>query len=253
MICKISIIIPALNEEENIVQAIENVEKALKEINETGEIIVINDGSSDKTSTLVQEMIRKNSFISMFHHETSKGVGASVWHGIMESKGEIITWMPGDAENDAFETLRYITLMDDVDIVIPFIYNKEVRTKTRRILSKIYKGIINLSFGMLLNYMNGAVMFRKSILQDYNLHNTGFFFQTELLVNSIKKGYLYAEVPCALKKRKKGRSKALSINSLFIVMMGYIRMLQSVYFTNNENKDIDHDSLTYIRRSQNCN
>ena len=94
--------------------------------------------------------------------------------------------MPGDAENDAFETLRYLTLMDDVDIVIPFIYNKEVRTKTRRILSKMYKGIINLSFGMLLNYMNGAVMFRKSILRYYNLQNAGFFFQTELLVNSIK-------------------------------------------------------------------
>ena len=67
----------------------------------------------------------------------------------------------------------------------------------------MYKGIINLSFGMLLNYMNGAAMFRKSILRDYNLQNTGFFFQTELLIKSIKKGYLYAEVPCALKKREK--------------------------------------------------
>ena len=206
MICKISIIIPALNEEENIVQAIENVEKALKEINETGEIIVINDGSSDNTSKLVLDKIRNNSCIRIINHEVTKGIGASVWHGIMESKGEIITWMPGDAENDAFETLRYHTLMDDVDIVIPFIYNKEVRTKTRRILSKMYKGIINLSFGMLLNYMNGAAMFRKSILRDFNLQNTGFFFQTELLIKSIKKGYLYAEVPCALKKREKGHS-----------------------------------------------
>jgi dolichol-phosphate mannosyltransferase len=246
-ICKISIIIPALNEEDNIVQAIENVKKALREIDETGEIIVINDGSRDKTGTLVQEEIRKDSFIRMIHHKTSEGIGASVWHGIKESKGEIITWMPGDAENDAFETLRYLTLMDEVDIVIPFIYNQEVRTKFRRILSKVYKGIINLSFGMLLNYMNGTVMFRKSILQDFNLKNKGFFWQTELLIKSINKGYLYAEVPCALKHRIGGSTKAISLGSLLKVLTGYISTMVAVYFRPATGINYHIKSITYKR------
>lgn len=77
--------------------------------------------------------------------------------------------LPGDAENDAYEILRYLPLMEHVDIVIPFIYNKNVRSRKRRIISKFYKGIINLSFGRMLNYMNGSVMYRKCVLQNITL------------------------------------------------------------------------------------
>ena len=67
--------------------------------------------------------------------------------------------------------------MEHVDIVIPFIYNRNVRSWKRRMLSKFYKGIINLSFGMLLNYMNGTVLYRKSVLQNITLKSSGFFIR----------------------------------------------------------------------------
>lgn len=173
--CKISVIMPALNEENNITVAIKDVIESFKKFGCSGEIIVINDGSTDRTESIVKGFIEKYPFIRMICHDKPKGIGACYWRGVKESQGELITWLPGDGENDAEEILRYLPLLDHVDIVVPYVYNREVRSWKRRILSKFYKGIINLSFGMLLNYMNGTVVFRKCFLQNITLKSAGFF------------------------------------------------------------------------------
>ncbi|MDO8140939.1 MAG: glycosyltransferase family 2 protein [Candidatus Brocadiales bacterium] len=247
---KISVIMPALNEENNISQAVENVIKSFDQLDVHGEIVVVNDGSTDRTREIVEELIEKYPFIQLICHDKPKGIGASYWEGIVKSRGEIVTMLPGDAENDAHEILCYLPLMEHVDVVIPFIYNQNVRSWKRRMISKFYKGIINLSFGMLLNYMNGSVMYRKCALQNITLKSSGFFYQTELLIKSIKSGYLYAEVPCALQQRMSGKSKALTFKSLRKVTRGYLSTMAAVYVFDRKRKPIVPDSVTALRHSQ---
>jgi len=245
----ISVVVPALNEEANINKTIEDLLNAFRKLKINGEIIVVNDGSTDGTKTIIKSFMDKYTNIRLINHKEPKGIGKAYWIGAKASRSKALTWVPGDGENDAYEILRYLPLLDHVDIVVPYAYNKEIRGPFRNYLSKLYKGIINLSFGMILNYMNGMVIFRRSILQDVKLNSSGFFFMTELLIKTIKHGYLYAEVPYALKKRGAGDSKALSVNSLIKVIFGYTRMLLSVYFTKNSNKNIHPDSITYLRKS----
>ena len=247
---KVSVIMPALNEEDNISKAVEDVVEAFNRLNIHGEIVVVNDGSTDRTKIIVDDFIVKYSFIQLICHDKPKGVGASYWEGIWKSQGEIVTMLPGDAENDAYEILRYLPITDHVDIVIPFIYNKNARTWKRRMISKFYKGIINISFGMLLNYMNGSVMYRKCVLQNVTLKSGGFFYQTELLIKSIKNGYLYAEVPCAIQRRLSGESKALTFKSLFKVIRGYLYTMGAIYFFDRKDKPIVSDSITALRQRQ---
>lgn len=245
--CKISVIMPALNEENNITRAVENVRDCFEHYRISGEIVVVNDGSRDKTGEIAVSMSERHPFIKVLHHKEPHGIGASFWDGVMESCGEIVMMIPGDGENDACEMLRYLPLMDNVDMVIPFAYNKEVRSLRRRLLSAIYRGIINISFGMLLNYMNGTVMYRKCILRDIDLKSMGFFYQTELLIKCIRKGYLYAEVPYALRQRFEGRSKALTLKSILKVKMAYFTTLANVYLFDRTNKEISPESITAVR------
>lgn len=247
---KISVIVPALNEENNIIKAIENIIESFNKVKCSGEIIVINDGSIDRTEPVVRGLIEKYPFIRMICHDKPKGIGASFWRGVAESNGEFVVLLPGDAENDSFEIIRYLPLMDNVDIVVPFFYNKNARSWQRRIISKIYKAIINLSFGMLLNYMNGTVMYRKCVLQTLTLKNKGFFYQTELLIKALKKGYLYAEVPYAIKQRVGGKSKALTLKSLLRVISGYFSTMVAVYILNRDDKFIAPDSVTALRHRE---
>lgn len=241
---------PALNEENNLTGAIENVADNFSRLGINGELIVVNDGSIDGTGKLAEEFASRHSFVKVLHHDRPKGIGGSFWHGVQEASGDVVTMLPGDGENDAAEILRYLPLMEQVDIVVPFVYNRGVRTLRRRLLSIIYREIIKASFGLSLNYMNGTVMYRRCIFRDITLKCGGFFYQTELLVKTIISGYLYAEVPYALRQRGDGESKATTFRSLVKVARGYLSTMAEVYFGERQATGIVPESVTARRRAE---
>ena len=244
----ISVIIPALNEESNLDRALQNVVEVFARLKIRGEIVAVNDGSTDRTQAIIEQWMKRLPFIRLVRHDNRMGIGASFWDGVGSSTGEIVTMLPGDAENDAYEILRYLPMMEHVDMVVPFVYNREVRSRTRRVISKLYISLINLSFGTGLNYFNGTVLYRKCIFDGISLKSAGFFYQTELLVKCIRRGYLYAEVPCALRHRSAGRSKALSLKSLLAVGRGYASTLAAVCFTGAEQTSVHPNSATSHRQ-----
>lgn len=241
---------PSLNEEKNLSEAVKNVIRGFERFSINGEIIVVNDGSSDNTGTIAEELSISYPFVRVLHHELPQGIGGSFWDGVGNASGEIVTMIPGDGENDAAEILRYLPLMEQVDMVVPFIYNRGVRSFRRRLLSIVYREIIKLSFGLSLNYMNGTVMYRRNIFQGITLKAGGFFYQTELLVKTILRGYLYAEVPCALLQRGSGESKATTFKSLVRVSLAYLGLLKEVYAGKGRPIGLAEDSATYRRRRE---
>ena len=134
-----------------------------------------------------------------------------------------------------------------------FIFNKEVRSLFRNILSYIYRFIVNTTFSVNFNYTNGTILFRKSILKELNNRSDGFFFLTDILIRTVKRGYLFAEVPYRLGLREKGISKAVSFPSLVKVIKGYLQLVKDYYFTKNKilNKSFTDDSVTSVRRDNN--
>lgn len=244
----LSVIIPALNEQENIQEAITNTLKALEEYNIKGEIIVINDGSTDNTENLVINMTKKDSRVSMLKHDTPKGIGTSFWDGVDNARGDFVCMLPGDNENDPWEIMRYFGLLEHVDIVIPFVYNKKTRALSRNIISFIYHFIINNTFLTSLNYTNGTVIYRKSLLKELNYRCSGFFYQSDILIRLLKKGYLFAEVPYRLNIRKTGKSKAFTLRSFRNVVTAYLRLLRDIYFKKEKRrKGLSPDSVTVKR------
>ena len=246
----ICIVVPALNEEDNILATIDSILKVVDRYPINVEIIAVNDGSKDKTEEIILECMKKDDRIQLISHDLPRGIGASFWEGVDKSKSDLITMLPGDNENDPWETLRYSPLLEHVDIVIPFVYNKEVRSPFRNILSIIYRVIINMTFLVNLNYTNGTIIYRRSTLLKLEYRSKNFFFQTDILIRAIKRGYLFAEVPCRLDCRNNGRSKAVSFPSLKQVICGYIRLIRDHYYYKFNVQDIDKlttDSLSAIR------
>lgn len=220
---------PALNEEANILAAIKNSLEALDDFGITGELICINDGSSDNTLSIIEGMANQDPRIRVISHETPHGFGASFWDGVSEAKMDIVVVMPGDNENNPWEILQYISLLEYVDIVIPFVYNLRARSIFRVILSSIYRFIVNTTFRTNLNYTNGTVLYRASLLKSLSFHSSGFFFQTDILIRLIKNKYLFAEVPYRLEQTSGNVSKAISFPSLMQVVSGYLRLLKDQY------------------------
>lgn len=246
---------PALNEEKNILSSIEETLFAFNEFKIKGEIVVINDGSTDSTESIIKSKINENpELIRMLVHNTPKGIGASFWDGVDNARGDAVCMIPGDNENDPREIIRYFPLLEYVDIVIPFVFNKETRNLFRNILSFMYKFIINNTFFMSLNYTNGTVLYRKTLLKELKHRANGFFYQTDILVRLIKKGYLFAEVPYKLRRREKGISKALSLRSFKEIIKGYCTLVKDIYFTKKEKTKIfASDSVSARRYNETTN
>lgn len=247
----VTVVMPALNEGRNIAAAIRSTLDTFDALGIRGELIAVNDGSTDNTADIVSAYMRKDPRVSLLTHESPGGIGGAFWDGVRSSSFDIVTMFPGDNENDPADALRYIDLFAHVDMVVPFIYNKASRGAFRQILSFAYRTIINLSFMTNLNYTNGTVLYRRSILSGLELKSTGFFYQTELLVKTIRAGYLFAEVPSALKKRESGSSKAVTLHSLVNVLVSYCRLFKTVYFTGRGALRMsDPHSATYVRRKE---
>lgn len=226
----ITSIVPANNEEKNIVATIDNILSSFRELGLNGEVLIVNDGSKDSTPQLVEGKMRENpDKVRMISHDKREGIGASFWDGVDNANGEFVVMIPGDNENDPREILRYAELLDQVDIVVPFVFNKEVRPFSRRFLSALYLFIINVTFATKFNYTNGTILYRKSILKELDFRNNGFFFQADILVRTVKKGYLFAEVPYRLDVREGGSSKIIKLSSFLNIMKGFLILFGDYY------------------------
>jgi len=247
----ISVIMPALNEERNISAAMANTLRAFDDCSLKGELVVINDGSRDRTPDLVRELASRDPRVKLLDHPAPRGIGASFWDGVEAAGGAAVVMLPGDNENDPWEIFRYYPLLTHVDIVIPFVFNKQARSLFRNALSFFYRFIINTSFLVNFNYTNGTVIYRRSMLRGLKHHSTGFFFQTDILVRSVKEGYLFAEVPYRLGARSSGVSKAVSFPSFLQVVKGYLRLMKDMRGTGYTGDTVfPADSRTAARRAE---
>lgn len=250
---ELTVVIPALNEEANIEAAVRHIAQALRDFHIDGEIVLVDDGSTDQTASCMDRAVAAHPDIvfQRIAHVAPRGIGAAFWEGLETARGRALVLLPGDDENDPWEIFRYAKLLDHVDIVIPYIFNREARAMWRNALSFLYRFIINSTFVVNFNYTNGTVLYRTSVLRELDYRSSGFFFQTDILVRVVKKGYLFAEVPYRLGQRKTGRSKAVSFPSFFRVVKGYLRLVRDFYFLKSDQMHVHSyasDSATARRR-----
>ena len=232
----VSVIMPAFNEEKSVGHAVIAVLQAFDDLELHGELIVVDDGSVDATKSVVRCSEKVDERVRLIAHETNQGIGKAFWTGVNLATGTAVTMLPGDNENDPIETLRYVKLLEYVDIVVPFVFNKEVRSLFRNTLSFVYRFIINSTFLVHFNYTNGTVIYRRTVLDVIGSKNDGFFFQTDILIRAVKSGFLFAEVPYRLSVRESGRATAVSFPSLIQVVKGYLRLVRDLYSFRNRQK-----------------
>lgn len=246
----LTVVMPCLNEEDNVADAARETLAAFDRNGIEGELIIVNDGSTDRTGEVVRELQQRDNRIRIITHTKPQGIGASFWDGVQAAHGDYCTWIPGDNENEPDDVMRYHYMTRDVDIIVPFIHNMEVRSLSRRLISSLYRFIVNMSFGTNLNYTNGTVIYNTAILRDIQLSTTGFFYQAEILIRLIRAGYLYAEAPQFLGNRNAGKTKALSLKSFLDVAKSYLHMLWEVHVMRRVNElgdNLNPKSATYRR------
>jgi len=246
----ISVIMPALNEEQALLASAGNVLSGFRHFSLSGELVIVNDGSSDRTGDIAEELADRHDNIKVVHHAAPEGIGSAFRDGVKAASGELVVYIPGDGENDAAEIFRYIPLMETVDVVIPYVTNPEIRPWRRRFISSFYHFIMTRTFSIPVKYMNGNVLYRRAILEEIPFMSHDFFYQAELLIKVLRRRYLYAEVPYLQKVRLGGESKSVNLAGLVTVARGYFGMVKDHYCNRKECQLLSPASVTARKRGE---
>jgi len=198
----VSVFIPFCNEEKNLSELIERIQKGGIYAGVDLELIMVDDGSSDNSLKVVEEYAHTGNWIKVFRHPRNRGLTEAMLTGFKECAGEIIVFLPADLESHPDEDIPALLkgFKPGVDIVCG---NRKRRREVKVFLSRIYNEISNLLFGIKLHDMNWIKAFRRECLKDLELRSDWHRFVVQILH---EKGYKAVEVPVRWYKRKTGRS-----------------------------------------------
>lgn len=223
----ISIIMPALDEEGNIQGSIDSAVYAARKHFDDYEIIVVNDGSTDNTLEIVNRNIEVNHKIKVISHSESRGFGASYDTGRRNARMKYCVMVHGDNVFDKHTLADVFSHTGMADVVCGFIANPESRNKTRQVISKFYTKLMNFIFHLDLKYFNGIQIHQTEWLKDVSIESSGFGFQAELLIKSIKDDKSYVEVPYMhIERLGGGATKIFKLKNIISIM----KTIYQLYF-----------------------
>ena len=219
---KLSVIIPAYNEEKTIIETLKRIQITKKNKIEY-EIIVINDGSKDNTLNLLKS--NDELYDKLIEYENNSGKGFAVKKGIEAATGEYVIFQDADLEYDPVDFDKFIDLITNfnVDGIIGsrFVYSRF--TRSHNIMNKFGNYILTFFFNVLYNTTFTDIYscyfcFKKELLNYENLKTVGFEQHAEILCKVIKNGKYFYEVPISYNGRSHDEGKKIKFYHFFIVL-----------------------------------
>lgn len=192
----LSVILPAFNEEENIVNTLNSCVEYLGKTFPVYEIIVVNDCSSDRTGELVEEYSAGNSRVRLVSHSFNQGSGAAHRTGLDNGSMDHLFYMDSDGQFDINELDKFLDHIEDNTMIIgyrapradPFI---------RIVNERLYHFYIRLLFGLRIRDIDCAFkLFPRHIYESVKpVNSSGAMFSVEFLLKVIGKGFAIKEIP----------------------------------------------------------
>ena len=201
----ISVVLPAYNEEANIGQAVRRAMQAVATHTSDYEVIVVDDGSWDRTSQVVQAIadghrMEEHAQVRLVRHEVNRGYGGALRSGFEAATKELIFFTASDNQYDPSEIGRLLPLMDadlvedPADIVTGFRAHRR-DPFLRRLYAWAWNALVNLLFGYLSRDIDCAFkLFRRKVLEEVVLTSSGAMIDTELLAEARWRGFRIREV-----------------------------------------------------------
>lgn len=204
----VSAVLPAYNEEGRIDQTVRRLASVLHELTGDFEIIVIDDGSSDRTGELLDNLRSTEPEVRLrvVTHPTNRGYGAALASGFDLARKELIFLTDGDGQFDVSELARFLPQLDDrTDMVIGW-RRKRADPFIRLVNARGWGFLINSLFGYTARDVDCAFkLFRREVWASLEVHARGATFSAELLVKARRLGFRVKELPVSHFPRTGGR------------------------------------------------
>lgn len=212
---KLSIVIPAYNEEESITETIDQIEEAFSKVNIDHEIFIVNDNSKDNTLQVLEQLALKYPALKYETNLGPNGFGYAVRYGLERFSGDCVAVMMADLSDSPYDLIRYYTTMveGDYDCVFGSRFIKGGKVIDYPWVKKIINRIANMIIRMVMRIKyndttNAFKLYKREVIEGVKpILSPHFNLTIELPLKAIIRGYSYTVVPNSWTNRKYGVSK----------------------------------------------
>ncbi len=216
----LTFVVSCYNESDYIVDTLDIVCDAGREVGLSFEVIVIDDCSTDRSREIVRKYIASHpdENILLRANKKNKGFAQNYVDGAFIGKGKYYRLITGDFGEPKESLVAVLRAVGEADCIVPYYVPSHGRSITRRILSSVYTFLINTISGNRIRYYNGLpVLLRHSVMR-WHTNTKGFGFQSEILCILLASGFSYKQIPIATYEKRQGKSNALTIPNLLSVL-----------------------------------
>lgn len=184
------------------------------------EVIIVDDGSTDRTSAIADDLARDSPFVSVVHHAKNAGYGSALRSGFSRASKELIFYTDGDGQYDTGDLPKLFELMtDDVDVVNGFKL-KRADTATRRLLGGVYNQLVHLLFRLPVRDVDCDFrLIRRNRMHEIELACESGAICVELIAKLQRAGCRFSEVGVNHFTRTHGRSEFFTSGRIIATMI----------------------------------
>lgn len=228
LIPALSVFFPTYNEQANIASTVKKAKKVLEEVADKWEIIIVNDGSTDHTPHIAQELSHSDKRIRVVTHSPNRGYGAAFATGFYSARYPWIAFTDADGQFDFGEIVHFISKHNETgaDLVIGY-YKKRQVSKFKIITSKMWEFAVWLLFGLHVKDIDCGFKFvSKRVLDTIPRLESqrGAFVSSEFLIKARKYGFTIAEIPVTHYPRTAGQGTGRNLNVIIKSFVDLFRL-----------------------------
>ena len=199
-------VLPAHNEEAAIAATVSGVLEALAGWLVDFEVIVVDDGSRDRTGAILDKIAAADPHLKVIHHPTNQGYGAALASGFATSSKDLVLFMDSDGQFDIYDLARFFPLLAEYDAVLGYRVKRQ-DTWMRRANAWGWKMLVRLVFGIRVRDVDCAFkLYDGRFFREHRLETRGAMINTEILYKFTRAGYTYTEVGVHHLPRRGGRA-----------------------------------------------
>ena len=227
----LSVIFPAFNEEANIRAVVEDAYRTIPKLAPIFEIIVVNDGSKDRTGEICDRLGEELSNVRVVHHERNRGYGAALKSGIKLARYDLIFFTDSDRQFDLKEVATLLEQTDAYDIVAGYRARRQ-DPPHRLLFAWGWNILVRLVLGIRIRDIDCAFKaFNRRVFNSIQIQSVGAMVNTEIFAQASKFGMTVKEVRVSHFPRRHGKptgSKFVVISKAFRELIKMRRMLHTI-------------------------
>ena len=223
----LSVFFPTYNEEGNIKSTVTKAKAVLQKYVENWEILIVNDGSTDRTKEISEELSMEDERIKVFNHEVNRGYGASLKSGFYNAKYPWIVFTDSDGQFDFSEINSFFEKQQETnaDLVIGY-YKKRKVSKFKIITSRMWEIAVMILFGLHVHDIDcGFKLVSKKVIDKIPKLESerGAFISSEFLIKAKKSGFKIVEIPVTHLPRVQGKGTGRNIK---VIIQSFVDLLK---------------------------